>query len=100
MLLLVVAAAAQGADNGSAGEYLVFFGTYTAKTSKGIYAYRFQPSTGKLTAIWLFHSMVDRSSRVQKRWLPLGDARLPWFSQPSASSTCLERADCQKSSSF
>src|SRR5580704_3237054 len=32
-------------------EYFVYFGTYTANTSKGIYAYRFQPSSGKLTAI-------------------------------------------------
>src|SRR5215475_13894713 len=35
----------------SSGEYFVYFGTYTAKTSKGIYAYRFQPASGKLTAI-------------------------------------------------
>ncbi len=48
---LLLVAAAPGADNGSAGDYLVYFGTYTAKTSKGIYAYRFQPSSGKLTAI-------------------------------------------------
>ncbi len=32
-------------------EYFVYFGTYTAKTSRGIYAYRFQPSSGKLTEI-------------------------------------------------
>ena len=30
------------------GDYFVYFGTYTAKNSKGIHAYRFQPSTGKL----------------------------------------------------
>jgi len=33
------------------GDYFVYFGTYTAKISKGVYAYRFQPSSGKLTAI-------------------------------------------------
>jgi hypothetical protein len=31
------------------GEYLVYFGTYTDQAARGIYAYRFQPSTGKLT---------------------------------------------------
>ena len=32
---------------------LVFVGTYTRQDSKGIYAFRFQPSTGKLTPIGL-----------------------------------------------
>lgn len=36
-----------------AGEYLVYFGTYTDQAARGIYAYRFQPSTGKLTSIGL-----------------------------------------------
>jgi 6-phosphogluconolactonase len=34
-------------------EYLVYFGTYTGKGSKGIYACRFRPATGKLTAVEL-----------------------------------------------
>ena len=33
----------------SSREYLVYFGTYTGKGSKGIYACRFRPATGKLT---------------------------------------------------
>ena len=33
----------------SSREYLVYFGTYTDKGSKGIYACRFRPATGKLT---------------------------------------------------
>jgi 6-phosphogluconolactonase len=33
------------------GEYIVFIGTYTRTKSKGIYAYRFQPSTGKVSFI-------------------------------------------------
>src|SRR5579859_161403 len=37
--------------NAEADEYFIYFGTYTAKVSKGIYAYRFQPSSGKLTEI-------------------------------------------------
>ncbi|HYW47003.1 MAG TPA: lactonase family protein [Bryobacteraceae bacterium] len=32
---------------------MVYIGTYTRQNSKGIYAYRFQPSTGKLTEIGL-----------------------------------------------
>src|SRR5438128_1389945 len=35
----------------TAAEYLVYFGTYTTHASKGIYAYRFQPGTGKLTSL-------------------------------------------------
>jgi 6-phosphogluconolactonase len=34
-----------------ASSYLVYVGTYTATTSKGIYNYRFDPHTGKLTPI-------------------------------------------------
>jgi 6-phosphogluconolactonase len=34
-------------------EYLVYFGTYTGKDSKGIYACRFRPGTGKLTPVEL-----------------------------------------------
>jgi 6-phosphogluconolactonase len=37
----------------AAGNFLVYVGTYTAKDSKGIYAYRFEASTGKLTPIGL-----------------------------------------------
>jgi len=35
------------------GDYMVYFGTYTGKGSKGIYSCRFQPATGKLTAVEL-----------------------------------------------
>ena len=45
--------AATPSETESSGEYFVYFGTYTAKTSKGIYAYRFRPSSGLLTAIGL-----------------------------------------------
>jgi 6-phosphogluconolactonase len=34
-----------------AQEYFVYFGTYTATLSKGIYAYRFDPSTEQLTSL-------------------------------------------------
>ena len=32
-------------------DYFVYLGTYTEHGAKGIYAYRFQPSTGKLTSM-------------------------------------------------
>jgi 6-phosphogluconolactonase len=35
------------------GEYLVFIGTYTGKGSEGIYAYRFNPATGKSSSVSL-----------------------------------------------
>ncbi len=48
----VVPAAAPAAGK-LAKEYLVYFGTYTDKGSKGIYVCRFRPSSGKLTAVEL-----------------------------------------------
>jgi 6-phosphogluconolactonase len=46
--LAVTAVAAQ-----KASEYFVYVGTYTAATSKGIYAWKFNPSTGALTSVGL-----------------------------------------------
>jgi 6-phosphogluconolactonase len=44
------------------GTYLVYVGTYTTKqTSKGIYAYRFDATTGQLTSIGLAGESVDPS---------------------------------------
>ena len=34
----------------AAGEYFVYIGTYTVRRGKGIYTFRFQPATGKVTA--------------------------------------------------
>ena len=42
-------------------EYLVYFGTYTDKGSKGIYVCRFRPSTGKLTPVELVAETVSPS---------------------------------------
>jgi len=54
VFLLISPFAAQTRGQGQAQEYLVYFGTYTRPAaSKGIYAYRFQPATGKLTPIGL-----------------------------------------------
>ena len=41
------------AQASGAKEYFVYFGTYTRKESKGIYAHRYNPATGKLSEIGL-----------------------------------------------
>jgi 6-phosphogluconolactonase len=44
------------------GEYIAYVGTYTRPNkSKGIYAWRFHPATGKLTAIGLVGETVSPS---------------------------------------
>jgi 6-phosphogluconolactonase len=44
------------------GQYIAYVGTYTAKTSsKGIYAYRFDPEKGQLTAIGVAAETADPS---------------------------------------
>src|SRR5450759_1794744 len=51
---LLAAPVPQGAKKvSSKGDFLVYVGTYTRQDSKGIYAYRFQPATGRLTSIGL-----------------------------------------------
>jgi 6-phosphogluconolactonase len=41
---------AYGADGPTKGSYLVYVGTYTGPESKGVYAFRFDSSSGKATA--------------------------------------------------
>src|SRR5579863_2183927 len=53
---------AQGAAMGkSRNEYLVYVGTYTGPQSQGIYAYRFDESTGKFTSLGLAATTVNPS---------------------------------------
>src|SRR4051794_21055892 len=49
---------AQAADS---GELLMYIGTYTRGASKGIYAYRFQPKSGKLTPLGLVAETINPS---------------------------------------
>lgn len=49
----LIALFAQGKRPDGARDYFAYFGTYTRQDSKGIYAYRFQPATGKLTPVGL-----------------------------------------------
>jgi 6-phosphogluconolactonase len=68
----------------AASSYLVYVGTYTAGTSKGIYNYHFDPKTGQLTPIGVAAEVVNPSFLVtdpQHRFLyavtEMGQARGP-----------------------
>ncbi len=50
---ILFAAVALGADRASGNDYLAYIGTYTQKNSKGIYVFRLNSSTGKLTPLGL-----------------------------------------------
>jgi 6-phosphogluconolactonase len=49
----IVAGGLQGVAQTTPAGYLFYVGTYTNKTSKGIYAYRLQSKTGELTSLGL-----------------------------------------------
>jgi 6-phosphogluconolactonase len=53
VLYVLIAAAVLIPDALAQSSRIVYIGTYTRQNSKGIYAYRFQPSTGKLTDLGL-----------------------------------------------
>ena len=45
----------------SAGNYLVYIGTYTSEQSKGIYAYRFDAATGRFKSLGLVADSTNPS---------------------------------------
>jgi 6-phosphogluconolactonase len=59
VLLLALAAILPAAK--TSREYLIYFGTYTANGSKGIYVCRFRPSTGKATPVELAAETLNPS---------------------------------------
>jgi 6-phosphogluconolactonase len=60
--LLLLTPYVRGAEKGVAmAEYIVYIGTYTGKESKGIYAYRFVPKTGRLVSLGLVAETVNPS---------------------------------------
>ncbi len=60
--LLLLTTGTQGARKvQTMGEYLVYFGTYTGQKSKGIYAYRFDGATGRLTPLGLVAETTNPS---------------------------------------
>ena len=54
-------ACAGGVSAASKGEYLVYVGTYTGRGSQGIYAWRFNPGSGKLAPLGLAAETVNPS---------------------------------------
>src|SRR5579859_3165857 len=60
---VLLSSQAQSPEKPSAkGQYIAYVGTYTSKTtSKGIYAYRFDPAKGQLTSIGIAAESVDPS---------------------------------------
>src|SRR4029077_4470830 len=60
--VLLLSQAQTPGNSAPQGQYLAYVGTYTAKTSsKGIYAYRFDPEKGQLTAIGIAAETADPS---------------------------------------
>ena len=61
-VIVFLLAAASGAPQANAkGSYLIYVGTYTGPTSKGIYAYRFNAITGKSTSLGLVTQTTNPS---------------------------------------
>jgi 6-phosphogluconolactonase len=58
---MLVADGARGAGMAPKGDYVAYIGTYTGKNSKGIYAFQFDASTGKLTPLGLAVETVSPS---------------------------------------
>jgi 6-phosphogluconolactonase len=60
--LLLPSRAQSPAKPAPKGQYIAYVGTYTSKTtSKGIYAYRFDPEKGQLTSIGVAAETIDPS---------------------------------------
>src|SRR3989475_1281814 len=74
-VLVFLLAAASGAPQANAkGSYLIYVGTYTGPTSKGIYAYRFNAVTRKYASLGLVAETTNPS------FLPID--RTPRFLYP------------------
>jgi len=61
LLLLLMPTMSVAQKSHSRGKYLVYIGTYTGPASKGIYAYRFDASTGQATSLGLVGETVNPS---------------------------------------
>ncbi len=58
----VVPLALFSADTPSKGDYFVYVGSYTRKTSKGVYGFKFNATSGKLTSMGLAAEIPSPSS--------------------------------------
>ncbi|MBI3477529.1 MAG: lactonase family protein [Acidobacteria bacterium] len=61
LTFLLLLSFAHAADRPAKGSYLVYVGTYTGQESKGIYAFRFDPASGKSTPIELVAETTNPS---------------------------------------
>jgi len=57
----LAAGASQAERAASGGKYIAYVGTYTGPSSKGIYAFRFDASTGELTSLGLMAESTNPS---------------------------------------
>jgi len=72
LLPLSLSSLVRAADKAAKGEYIAYIGTYTNKQSKGIYAFRFDASTGKLKP--LVHRVYDFADLPKAKDAMEGDA--------------------------
>ena len=61
MAMVAFVSTAPAARTAETDDYLMYAGTYTGGASKGIYAFRFQPSTGKTVSLGLAAESVSPS---------------------------------------
>ena len=61
LILLLMSLQAGAQKTRSSSSYLAYVGTYTGPTSKGIYAFRFDPATGHATSLGLVAESVNPS---------------------------------------
>src|SRR5437588_6369146 len=61
VIVFLLAAASGAPQTNAKGSYLIYVGTYTGPTSKGIYAYRFNAVTGKSTSLGLVAETTNPS---------------------------------------
>ena len=60
-LLALLMPFAQGQSSHTNGSYLIYVGTYTGPASKGIYAFRYDPASGKSTSLGLMAESTNPS---------------------------------------
>src|SRR5205814_2778145 len=61
VIVFLLAAASGATQTNAKGSYLIYVGTYTGPTSKGVYAYRFNAVTGKSTSLGLVAETTNPS---------------------------------------
>src|SRR6184192_211826 len=61
VIVFLLAAASGAPQTNAKGSYLIYVGTYTGPTSKGVYAYRFNAVTGKSTSLGLVAETTNPS---------------------------------------